>query len=666
MTFRRSGPLMGVLLALLVVVSLVPAGTAASVANESSALQQDDSESDDEIDTADEIYVQENGDAILVYDSEDTSTSSQTTGQLGLDVSENLMYMLVTEPTTGTTDAEGRADVSLTQNELVGNGSLTVARPRSLSTLSAFSMEFTGQSTAQNAESSLTVDAAVDTSETSVNQLFETVTTEGTITTTSSAFTADGNFNADLVPTGMTGGSQASSFSFALTESDGGYTVDVDRNETVFSFGESEWETRETARQTLEDQYQVTAEDLDGSAEITIDEYSYTEVSDNQFRLDLAYTVEYAGIKTQLAEALAKNLTDDPDFDMTQAQADEFASRLEQMTVNEVSANYAVQPENVNAQFTADIDNYDQAVLAFLDLAQSVDTESMDAATLQNLDRVRSQLEAQSAANLQQEYTWSGEVTKPSSSEVAVAFDADYTTENWQAYVSELENRGIETSETEYQFTGELDGEDIVFDGQFSVQGNLLDQTMSYLANASEDDPETARALQAFSDADFTKARMSASVNESEVVFQAGAQFENLAALRDTLAETEEGFPAGFASAVARPEDGETKTYVRVSGAVGSGAAESDVRSLAYVDSDTTVNMPGDWDREFPTMDVERARDYLGLQSQSGSDGSDGAGNASNNSTNGTASNTTGPGFGVAIAVLAMLASAALLARREN
>jgi PGF-CTERM protein len=656
---------MGILLATLVVVSLVPAGTAGQVANESTAIQQDEFEqSDGEIDTADEIYVREDGDAVLVYDTEDTASTSEATGQLGLDVSENLMYMLVTEPTTGTTDADGQAQLTLTDDELAGNGSLSVARPRSLQSLSEFSMELTGQSTAQDAASSLTVDAAIDTSDMRVNQLFESVTTTGNITTTSSQFTANGNFNADLVPVGMTGGSQASSLSFALSESDGGYTVDVDRNETVFAFGESDWETRETALQTLEEQYQLTAEDLEGSADISLEEYSYTEVSDNQFRLDIAYTVEYAGIKAQLAEALAKNLTNDPELDLTDEQADQFASRLEQLTVNEVSANYAVQPANVNAQFQADIDNYDQAVLAFFDLAQAADTESMDAATLQSLDQARAQLEAQSAASLQQQYTWNGEVTKPSSSEVAVSFDADYTTENWDAYVQELNDRGIETSETEYEFTGDLDGENLVFDGQLAVRGSLLDQTLGYLSNASQDDPETARALEAFSEADFTKAKMSASVNESQVVFEAGAQFQDLAALRDALAETDEGIPAGFASAVARPEDGETKTYVRVDGAVSSGASESDVRALAYVDSDTTVNMPGSWDREFPTMDVDRARNYLGLQTGS-EDGDTTAENASNNNTGNSTTVTAGPGFTVGLAVLALLASVALLARRD-
>lgn len=661
----RNGPLMGILLAMLVVVSLVPAGVAAQPTDQrveqptgqSATLQQN--ASSDQPDPADEIYVRENGDAVLVYDSDEEPTTSQSTGQFGVDISSNLAYLLVTEPTTGQTDATGEATLSLANDELTGDGTLSVAKPP---TLAEFSMELAGESTAENAESSLTMDAVADTSGTGANQLFNSVTTSGTMTTTSSQFTADGSLTADLVPSPMTGGSQASEFSFALTESDGGYTVDVDRNETVYSFGVSEWDTREKALQTLEDQYAVSAEDLDGTADVTLNDYSYTNVSDNQYRLDIDYTVEYAGLKAQLAEAIAANLTDSPQYDLTEAEANDLASRIENLTINDVSASYSVQPEAVNAEFNADIDNYDQATLAFLDLAQATETEGMNTASLQSFDRARKQLAAQQAADLTQEYTWNGEVSKPSSTEVSISFDADYTTENWQAYVEELSERGIDLPETEYEFTGTTEGEELAFDGQLSVQGNLFDQTLNYLANASEDDPEASQVTTAFLQANLQKGKLTASVNESQVVIEGGAQFEDLAALRDALAESEPGFPAGMTSAVGESENGATKTYVKVSGAVSSGAAESDVRALAYVDSDTTVHMPGDWDREFPSVDTDAARNYLGLESEDG----DTVGNASNNATgNQTTTSGIGPGFGVGLSVLALLASAALLARRD-
>jgi PGF-CTERM protein len=666
---------MGVLLAMLVVVSVLPAGAAGQVTTQGidqsatapTELQQNESEGPD---PADEIYVQENGDAVLVYDSEDTS-STQTSGQFGVDVSENLAYLLVTEPTTGRSQAEGEMSLLFTGEELSGNGTLSVPQPP---TISEFSMDFSGESTAQNAQSTLSIDATANTGR--AGQLFQSMTTSGNLTTTASQFVADGQFDADLQAQGMMQSSQTTDFSFSLTESDGGYTVEVDRNESIFEFGESEWDTRTKALETLEQQYSLAASDLDGTAEITLDEYSYTSTSESQARLDIAYTVEYAGLKSQLGDAIAASLQDDPEVDLTAEEAQELGDRIAELEINQVSASYSVDPSAANAQFDVDIANYDQAALAFIEFAQSVETpQAPDDAVFQPLDRTRKQLEAQSAANLRQTYTWNGEVTKPSSTQVAVAFDADYTTANWQAYVSELENRGISLPETTYEFTGSSDGEEITIDGQLSIQGNLLDQTLNYFANVSQNDQEANRFYTAMLQADLQQARMDASVNSSTVVLEGGVQFEDLAALRDALAESEEDFPAGFTSAVGRTEDGgTTQTYVRVQGAVGSGASESDVRALAYVDSDTTVNMPGDWDREFPEMDTDRARDYLGIQEggsgesgesgESGSESGNGSTNGSGNDTN--TSSGIGPGFGVGLAVLAMLASAALLARREQ
>jgi len=679
MTRYRSGPLMGVFLALLVIVSLVPAGSAGPAATEPSSVQQSSTQEDDGLERADEIYVQENGDAVLVYDNEDDSSDPETQGEIGIDVSSNLAYLLVTQPREGTGSGTGQASVTVTPSELVGNGSLSARQP---ALLEEFSMELSGQSTDQNADGTLTVDATVNSAGTGANEAFNSVTTSGEITSTASQFTATGDFNADLQSTPMTAATSESSFSFALAESNGGYTVEVDRNETIFSFGESQWETRESALAALEEQYQLTADEFDGAAEITLEEYSFTEVpspgerSSNEYRLDIEYTVEYTDIEGQLADAIARNLTNDPDLDLTEQEAQQFADRLEELSINDVSASYDTGPEAVTADFSADIENYDAALLGFLDIAESADTGGVNSASFQGLDRLRSQLEAQEAANLRQTYTWNGEVTKPDSQSVALDFDADYETENWQAYISELDDRGIETPQTEYEFTGTSTGEQLNFEGRVTVEGDFLGQLTDQLANASADDPEAQRALEAFEQSEFQIARMSANVNESTVTIEGGAQFENMSAIRDALAESEEGFPPGLTSVVARPENGDSRTYVRVEGAVSSGASESDVRALEYVGDDTTVNMPGDWDREFPTLDTERARDYLdiddGSAGGSDGDGSDGDGTDGNgtdtagNDTNGTATSTTGPGFGVALAVLAMLASAALLARREQ
>jgi len=90
------------------------------------------------------------------------------------------------------------------------------------------------------------------------------------------------------------------------------------------------------------------------------------------------------------------------------------------------------------------------------------------------------------------------------------------------------------------------------------------------------------------------------------VTAEAGAAFEDLAVLRDALV-TESGVP-GFTEIVGRT-DGDTTTYVRVT--VDSDASEADVRERTDVGEETTVHMPGEWDREFPEMDTDRAEAFL-------------------------------------------------------
>jgi PGF-CTERM protein len=94
---------------------------------------------------------------------------------------------------------------------------------------------------------------------------------------------------------------------------------------------------------------------------------------------------------------------------------------------------------------------------------------------------------------------------------------------------------------------------------------------------------------------------------------------------------------------VGRANETGGETVVRVPGAVSGTPTEQRVRSLSGVGEETTVHLPGEWDREFPAMDVERARNFL--------------------SDDGTGS--SGPGFGVLAAVAALLA-AGLLGRRRG
>lgn len=658
---------LSVFLAVLIVASAVPVASAGAVGDAQSAQQDGPmTDDDDGIDPADDIYVRENGDVVLVYEEErddaDESTgsgfgpsgeaaaaASASNVEYGANISSNLLYFLATEPVEEDTDVRGQASVLLTDSNITGDGAVSFSQPESLESLS---FELAGESTAENAESSVALDAEFDNEESAAGQQFESASTSGNVTVTGSSYVADGSVDAQFTPSAAS--QTPESASFTLTEDDGDYTIDVEQNRTVYTYTAEDWNTRENAAATLEEQYGAAAEQYGGTADITIDRYAYTEGEGrNSDRLDIAYTVEYTDIESGITDQITQSLTESEDVDISEARAEELGTQMENLSVNRISTSYEVGSESASADFEVDIDNYDDAVLAGLEIAESADTEEFDGSSLQNIDRVRNQIEAQQASDLEQEFTWDGTVSQPDSETLAVSFEANYTTENWDAYVEELDARGIDSYDTSYQVDATTTDDDRVnVTGSMTVDGDVYDQYMAQLMNATEEDTETNRLLTAFLQADLQRSRLNVSSDEETARVEFGAQFENMSAIRDALAENGT-VPGGMTEVVGRTDGNTTSTYVRVTGAVGENASESEVRELAYVDEDTTVHLPGEWDREFPSMDTERAASFLGVSLPS------------NNSEAAQTSSGSGPGFTVTGAVVALVAAALLVRRRD-
>ncbi len=566
------------------------------------------------IDPVDELYVENNGDAVAVI--EEDAGASDT--EFGVDVGENLMHLLVEQPVP---NADARGNMSLVLNETAfdGDGTLSLPQP---SSLSSFSLSFVGETTAENAASDLSLDTTV---ETGAGRLLESASTTGTVTTTASSFTATGSVDAQLSQTPM----RPSSASYALTESDGQYTVTVERNRTVRSFQADQWRTRQQAKETLQQRFLQTAEQYGGSATVNIDRYDFEQVAERTFRLDLAYTVSYDEVESAVASAVSGSTgVDAPSAD------EDIDAALENLSVNRIAASYDAGSNAVTADFEADIENYNDLLLATSNLSSTQRASTIDP------DRFRAQLAAQQAADLERTLDWEGSVTRSGSSTVSLQFDASQRTTNWAAYVDELETRGIQTPQTQYNFTGESDGDRVNLTGTMTVRGSLLDRATNQAANVGAGEGSN-EFVAAFLRSDLRTSQLDASIRDGNFRLEAGAQFDNLSAFRDTLAENEV-IPDGLSSAVTRTEDNTTTTYVRVSDAVGADATESDVRSLSYVDSETTVNMPGEWNRAFPEMDTQRAQTYLNAGGVSAT-----------------------PGFGAFVPLVALLI-AALVARRHD
>jgi PGF-CTERM protein len=639
------GELMGLLLAGIMVLSAVPLASAGPVASNGQQWSQS-AETAAEPEPADEIYVRENGSAVLVYESDSDTVGTPADVEYGADVSANLFYVLVSEPIEGETDVRGQASAALSEANISGDGQFSFDQPDSLSSLA---VRLAGERTTENAESSFDLDMTVEEEGRASSEL-ESASTSGNVTVTGSRFTTASALDVQGKPPAI--GVDSGAASFVLTEDDGDYTVEVERNTTLSRYESQDYETRERARTTIEGQFGAIASSYNGSADVTIERYEYSETEGEQPRLDVAYTVEYTGIESELTEMLATELVEDESVEIDRARADELTTRMQDLTIERISAGYAADSDSVSAEFEADIRNYDDVVVPATELVGATDMESADAEVLQQLDDVRNRIEAMQAAELRRQLTWSASVSEPSPGRATVTASADYTTENWDDYVTELEGQGVEIYNTSYTAsatTTETDRVEVA--GSLSVDSDAFEEVTSQLLNSSADSRSDQSILRSILRADPQNGKVNVSADGDRIRLEVGAQFRNVTVIRDALAEND-SVPAGVTSVVGRTDTGgTTTTYATIEDAVAADATESDVRALSYVDDETEVYTPGEWDREFPSMDTERAATFLGVEDPA--------------NTTATATGSSGPGFGVTAALLALV-GVALLARRRT
>jgi PGF-CTERM protein len=624
----RRGPrqLVTVLLAVALLVTSAVAGSGLAVAQEA------DGES------ADEVYVTEDGDAVMVFQGEAGENNAR--GEYGLDVDEGLAYLLVESTDLGDGSVSGGMTAALTDSAMEASGNLTVPKPDQLESL-AFDLE------AVTTQDESRFDATLSSSIADPGGLAMTLqeaTTEGSMSMSADRFQLDGQFEVDA-GAGMTG--PETSMSFAISEGDGTYTIDVAQDRVVSEFAAEQWETRSAAKDTIQQQFGSIAIALGGQSSVSLDSYSFSEGGDGQYRLDIEYTMTLSNIKDTLEEVLTQQLTQAGE--VSEEQARQLAADLRTVTINEAAVSVETSQGTTSGSFSLDVSNYGDLLLTYFELADDLGASET---SLQNLDRARASFEAQRAADLTYDLSWSGSLAV--SDVLTVDAELHQTASNWQAFREELESRDLPTPSSEYELSAETDGDRLRMSGAGTYEGErIVTRFVDQAMNASDVPEDSKELLRGFERADLRKAKLDASFGE-ELRLQAGAKFGNMGVLREALA-TLEDVPA-LDSAVARTEDGQVNQYVRVSGAVSGDASESDVRALAGVGEDTTIHMPGSWDREFPAMDTERAGDFLDLEEDMGvEEGGD----------EDTASGS-GPGFGPIAALIGVLALALLAVRRET
>jgi PGF-CTERM protein len=671
------------LVAVLMVTSMAVGATAGAAAAATDgqaqpALQEDDdgSTGNETLDPADEVFVRENGDIILRYagdsPTEDQSGAELTNTEYGLDVGQGIFYSLIVSDFEEAPNATGSATAQLSPGALNATGQLDAPRPEAIESMS---VEIDGETTQENNQFDASAQLGINTQQAPSLRLVSSADVGLESRVGPDSFDASGNVSA----TTQTQLGQPMAMSFELTESDGSYTLDAAQDQTVREFQRDLWATEEDARQTINQRYAAVAQSLGGSASVTLESYSFTETSQQGvYRLDIEYTIEYQGIDEGIEQQAAAVLANSEQFDLSRSEASAIAANVTELEIERGAVDFKMESTSVAGSFDIQLENYNSALLAGIQTFESYepqDTEvSFDQSQIENL---RAQIEAQQEAGLVQTFSMSASLTQESSTTAAFDMSAQSRTQNWGAYVSELEARGIPVANQQYSLSAETQDDRIVADGSFTVeQEGLVDQAVGQFMNATEqqagmdEDAEQVRNfIRAFQQAGFQKARTDITVTEGDVTIEAGAKFEDLAAFRDVLQQSGR-IDLSISDVVGRnTDDGAVEQYVYASGAVSADAGESEVRGLAVVNESTSVNMPGSYDRSFPEMDTQRAYEYLNLEPPAdggdGSDGSDG-GDGSDGSDGSDGTETGGqPGFGVAVAALALVA-AALLARRRD
>lgn len=651
----RSRPT-AVLIAALVVLSTVVGGVAVVSAQDGTGSATNATSADDtgvSLPPADDIYVKDNGDVVLAYEDE----AGEGRVSMGLDISKGLFHTLVVANQTGMavpgmSNVTGNATTILTPSKLIASGNLSVPRPEALSSLS---VNVTGKRTDEIARSDATISATI----TPTNaRLIRTIPIKnarlsGNVTIGASNLSAAVEAHATLSrPLGISQHQE-----FRITEQGGSYTLSASQEYTVSSFAAQQWNTRQRAKQTLRMRYVSIAKSLGGSADLKLESYSFTKQRQG-YRLDIEYTVTYHGIERVLTNQLVTRLSTSGKVSLNQSETDAIVQRLRNLTVKEVYVSADIQGRSIDAVLRVDLRNYDDVVFAALKIAQSANWEKFKQPPQFNindsLDQFRKQFEARQAANLTQRYTFSMNISKKSSRTVAVNAELHYRTKNWAQYVNELEKRGLTVANVHYELHATTEGGRVNATVALEISSeNLLRQVSKSLLNATRVGDSTGPAaanakmfrkyIKAFRNAGFQKARMDISFHDGRIRFEAGAAFKNMSALRGLLINANQA--GSLQSAIIRTENDTATGYVRLKGAVSGDATKEDVRNLPYVNSDTTIHMPDSWDKKFPTTNTSQAKSYLEL---SGS------------------SSGLGPGFGIVVAVVALLAAALVAVRRRR
>ncbi|WP_255682086.1 hypothetical protein [Natrinema sp. SYSU A 869] len=609
------------------------------------------SQAESDLDPADEIYLRDDGSAVLRYD--DESDVNQL--DLGMNASEGLVHMLVADDLEDDFDSEefeeGSFSAILDQQGFSGNGSLIMQQPDEVTDLS---VDISGEVSDETNQFDATATGTFESDSTSSGE----VTTDGHVTASADRLETAGTVS---VEDSTLSAGDGTSMDISLEDTSDGYTLDMAQEQDISDWEADQWETREAAEQTLQDEYGMIAMQMGGTSDIQISEYEFEERSTGQHRLTLDFTVEYTGIDAGIEQQLAAALANDQSVDLSQAEAEDVAASVTELEIETFEFTMSESDGAIDIEWEIALENYDELTLAMLDVAESTDMNGE--ISQEDLEDARAAIEAQQAADLTWDIQWDASVEQTSTNELELDAELTSDTENWEAYITELEANDIETpNDVTFSLTAETDGDQLAVDGQFEIDGeDLAGQAIDAMAQSAQSGPtgstnsETDQFLTALSESDLEVARIDGSITGDSVRVEAGAKFDNMSKVTETFSDT-----VGISGVATETDGNTTSTYVYVDDMDDidtASANKSDIEHLSVINSETTVHQAGDWDKEFPEVDTDGMRDYLGLDTEASSEETDSEDDSDSDSV---------PGFGLGVGLAAVAGLLTTLALRRH
>ena len=620
-----------VLLSLLLVTSAVAVGAGTVAASEA-------------VEEADEVYIDDDGTAVFVYEeTHDDPDAEAITGEFGVETGTGLVHLLYTgdfEEFEEDTDEEFAAgmEASMTPEEFTAWGDLIVEAPEDVE---EFDVDVQSEQTETSSET--TADASVVVTDEAAEMV--SLEARADLEATASTFTSSGSVDAAFGP--AFGPEEHTEVT--ITETDGTFELEAAERTQVTEWERDQWESEEAATETLEAEYSAIAMGLGGTADVDLETYEFEETEEGEF-VTLEYDVTFENVKEQVGEMLAMELAADQELDLDENEAQAIADRMTALDVERI--HFAVTQEGGAAavEWDVDIDNYDEVVLGFVELAESVD--DLDDELADEFDDVDAVLEAMDDADAayvaEMELSAQGEPAQ-----VTVDLTASSKTENYAEYAEQLREHGLMeyTAETTFELTAGLVGSQIEGDFEYAAVGDgLLDETLTELIDFAEveGDDELVEALENFQDAEFEAAKSNVDADEDGFEIRAAAAFEELDAFENVPVETDDGLSVVAINGVT--ENGTTTAYLTVADFADADAEKADLREYDRIGEDTEINLDGDWDREFPTIDEEDVSEYLGVDVAA--------------ATAATEADDDMPGFGALVAIAALAGALIALRRR--